>query len=639
MSDDFRHFIEELKLRTAIEEIVRERVPELRQQGRLWVACCPFHEERTPSFKVDPQRGTWRCFGACSDGGDLIRFVERFDRLEFLEAVEMLAARAGIELPRRNPAGGAKRERLAPLYALLERTQAYYASELRGAHGAAARAYWQERGIGVPTLEAFGVGLAAREGDALVRRARAAGTSFDDLETVGLARRSERGRVYDFFRERLMIPIRDIRGRPVGFGGRRLSDTAPPGAEPPPKYVNTPETPLFHKGRLIYALDRALAAVRRERHLILMEGYTDVMAAHQVGLGQVAAVLGTALTDEHAALVRRSGARRVTLVFDGDDAGRQATRRALHGLLPLELEIDVVAPPEGEDPCDLFVREGDGPFRAELARANNWLDFLLAGLDGLSGARLSAALDELLGLVGRIARPLHREERIARIAAHTGYPIESVREQFETLPERLAAAHAAEARARSSSQAARAQHQPTARRGAQPSAGTIPSPPPGAPRSAPANGSVRRAWGELCGALICDPSLVPVARPLVADCSDEELRTLLEAICAIADRPDGVVDESSLLTELGDHSVRQRLGRIAAHAARAESPQALFDGACQFLNTQRERARITREKSALSTADESQIELLRDLHQRLRHLKSPRSPEQTPGSDGAVHTR
>lgn len=682
MSDDFRQLIEEVKLRLPIEEVVRERVAELRQRGRLWEACCPFHEERTPSFKVDPQRGTWRCYGACADGGDIISFVERFDRLNFMEALEILAARVGLKLPQKRGADD-RRDRLAPLYDLLLRAQEFYARELWGSRGAQARAYWEQRGILKPTLEAFGVGFAGGDGEVLVGRARAAETRFEDLEAVGLARRSERGRAYDFFRDRHMIPIRDFRSRPVGFGGRRVHDTSPAGGQPPPKYVNTPETPLFHKGRLVYGLDRALDRVRRERHLILMEGYTDVMAAHQVGLSQVAAVLGTALTDEHAALVRKSGAQRVTLVFDGDEAGRQATKRALHGLLPLELEIDVVAPPEGQDPCDLFVSHGDAPFRASLETATGWLEFLLEGLHGLGGTHLSAALDEILGLITRIAKPLHREGCLGRVATHCGYPVSSVREQFESLPERVrerraaplgtAAPAAGRARPNRAEQLrAMDQSAPTRRaasgrahsaedaeadaaseqadrderaESAQPQGSSDAQ--PGTAREPEAareiSRSERRAWGELAGALLLDGSLVPVARPLVSDCPDEELRALLVAMCAVAERSDGLVDESSLLTELAEHPARRLVGAIAAHAARAESPPALFDGASKYLSNMRERQRIAREKSALSTADDSQLERsMRELHQRLREMKSPQLPGEasdTRGSQGALPAR
>ncbi|MCB9915728.1 MAG: DNA primase [Planctomycetes bacterium] len=361
LSQDLRRAIEEIKLRAPVEDVVREYVPDLKKRGRLWEACCPFHSEKTPSFKVDPTRGTWHCFGACSEGGDQIAFVERVTGLAFWEALEILADRTGVELPRRGKRGDDER-REDPTYEVLRRVARFYQECLQSPEGARARAYLAERGLAGDTLGAFGVGYAPASSQAVVDLARRERLPWELLAGAGLARKNDRGRAYDFFRGRLMIPIRDVEGRTVGFGARRLDD-----AEGGPKYINTAETELFKKGRLIYGLDLALREARREKHLILVEGYTDVMAAHQVGLTRVGAVLGTSTTDDHARLVRRSGAQRVSLVFDGDDAGRQAARRALAGLLPLELELEVVTLPQGQDPCDLLVNAGAEAFLAQVA--------------------------------------------------------------------------------------------------------------------------------------------------------------------------------------------------------------------------------------------------------------------------------
>ena len=582
-------------MRTPIEELVRERVPELRAHGRLWTACCPFHDEKTPSFKVDPSRGTWRCYGACQDGGDVLRFVERFDRLTFVEALELLAGRVGLQLPERRPGERAGKDALEPLYEVLARATEFYARELRGPRGAAALEYCRGRGLRDETIAAFGLGFAPAEGDALVRRATQSGQPFAVLEQAGLARRSERGRSYDFFRERLTIPIRDGRGRTVGFGARRLADSEASG----PKYVNTAETALFHKGRLIYALDRAIERVRREGRLILMEGYTDVMAAHQIGSTQVVAVLGTAFTDEHAALVRRTGAKRITLVFDGDSAGRRAAHKALAGLLPLGIEIDVATPPAGQDPCDVCTRGGAAAFEAMLGAAKPWMEFLFGDFAELSGSALAAALDELLGLVHKIGRALHREACLSEIAVRLGYPLASVREQYESMRERR--------RAPRPEGAVRAEAGPAAE---------------------PARGAaqVRRAWGELAGAALLDATLLPLVRPWIGACPDAELAAILGAIAAAADRSGQAPDESGVLTELGEHPARRLVGPILSHASRAESPLALFEGATQYLAHSRGREGVRLQKTVALHEAESDADLERterELHRRLREMKIP----------------
>ncbi|MEE8469439.1 MAG: CHC2 zinc finger domain-containing protein, partial [Planctomycetota bacterium] len=243
MSTDLesKRAIEEIKLRTPIEEVVRERLPELRKRGRLWEACCPFHEERTASFKVDPARGTWRCYGACQVGGDVIAFVQRSQNLAFPEALELLAARAGVELPRRRgrgePADG------DPGLAALAAADAFFQAELAGSGGRAAREYLRQRGVTDNTIQAFGLGWAPRSGSALVavaqrvlgdRHASGDSAAMDAWERTSLLRRSDDGRLYSFFRGRITIPIRDLKGRTVGFGARRLESGDAAG----PKYIN-----------------------------------------------------------------------------------------------------------------------------------------------------------------------------------------------------------------------------------------------------------------------------------------------------------------------------------------------------------------------------------------------------------------
>ncbi|HPF15818.1 MAG TPA: CHC2 zinc finger domain-containing protein, partial [Planctomycetota bacterium] len=310
-NQDLARAIEAIKARVSLEEVVRECVDSdfVVRSNRIWCNC-PFHDENTPSFAMQPDLGLWYCFGACGEGGDLIQFVQRRHNTSFWDSLEWLAARAGVELPRRQ--GGQKKD--DPAFLILKDAEDVYRSALAGPEGRLAREYLAQRGISAGAIEAFGIGYAPASGQTLAERidrgaVRAPGVGLDLYLAAGLVRKHDSGRVYDFFRGRLMIPIRDDRGRTVGFGARRIDA---PGSEPEgPKYINTPETPWFHKGRLIYGYDRASDEIRRSGHLVLMEGYTDVICAHQAGFRQACAVLGTATTEHHARLARRTGTRRI----------------------------------------------------------------------------------------------------------------------------------------------------------------------------------------------------------------------------------------------------------------------------------------------------------------------------------------
>lgn len=554
-SEEFRRAIESIKLRAPIEEVVRERVPALKKSGALWVACCPFHEEKTPSFKVDPRRGTWRCYGACGAGGDQISFLERFDNLAFIEVLEILAARTGVELPRRARHDRPESDPDEPALRALRFAERFFAEALATPEGRAALDYVRRRGLVDATITAFGLGYAPANGQALLEAARRDGIEFEALEAAGLARRNEQGRSYDFFRGRLVIPIRDVQGRPVGFGARRLSD----GDESGPKYINTAETRLFHKGRLVYALDRALAQVRRSGHIVLMEGYTDVMAAHQVGLPQCVAVLGTATTDEHAALIRKSGARRITLLFDGDEAGRKAAWKALAGLLHLEVVIDVVALGGGDDPCDVLVREGAAPLVAQFELARDWFEYVCDGLAGLRGVELSRAVDGVLELLAKVPRPVQRESLVQELGKRIGISVQALREQW------------------------RSAHSKAPRR-------TRPDAPNAADAVAKVESAcpplVRESFGRLIGALVLDPSLVPLARASRERLADLELAAIFDALLALYADENATIDEGALLSVLGEHPARHRVVPMVEAARTADSPRELVEGELRFLQEQ-----------------------------------------------------
>ncbi|MCC7015382.1 MAG: DNA primase [Planctomycetes bacterium] len=560
MSDDFQQIKEAIKLRSPIEEIVRERVPDLHRAGALWVACCPFHQEKTPSFKVDPRKGTWHCYGACSKGGNVIDFVMTAYNVEFLEALEILGARCGIALPERRAAARAKDE-LEPRYELMARAEAFYRKFLRRPEGAQALAYMRGRGLTDTTIDAFGIGFAPAQGAGLVDSARRQRIAVERLVELGLARVDDSGRAYDFFKGRVMFPVRDHQRRTVGFGARRLSDED----KRSPKYINTPETPLFHKGRLFYALDHALEHVRRHGHLVVVEGYTDVMAAHQVGLRSVVAVLGTATTEDHAALVRRSGARRISLLFDGDEAGRKATVRALDGLLPLDLPIDVVRLPGDEDPCDLLVREGAAPLEHHLERATPWFAFLVEWISAAAGDERYRALDTVLALLARISKPVQRDERIAQLAGALGVPVESVRAQFESLPQR------------------RRESARSERERAAPSDATTADSAPRAVAPSKLHLRLRQALRGIAGASLIDPSLALHSDGYAALCDERDLARILAVLGELHRKTLGTFAIADVFDTLGDDPAREQVSTLVAEASLAESAFALFEQNAQTI--------------------------------------------------------
>ena len=585
---EFRRAIEEIKLRAQIESIVGETV-ELKQKGRdLW-GCCPFHEERTPSFKVDPSAGSWYCFGACRKGGDVIAFVQERGNMTFMDALSLLSAQTGVELPRKKPLRTREND---PGLAALSFAEQMFREELGRPEGREAREYLASRGFDQNVIEAFGLGWAPRSGQALIDRARRAGIREDALVETGLARRSERGGgLYSFFRGRLMIPIRTERGTTVAFGGRVVGDADGP------KYVNTGETTYFHKGRLIYALDRAIDAVRRGGHLVLVEGYTDVMAAHAAGLPQVGAVLGTATTDSHAALVRRAGARRISLVFDGDEAGRRAAWRGLEGLLHLDMTLEVVPMPEGEDPADILMGDGGAEaFSARLETALPWFDFVVETVETKrpEGARaLALEVDRALELIRRLPRPVEVDGAVVELARRLDIPVQTLRAQFDGLGRRPGAGRAAGRGGQvpvSPGSAGGAEGQPAAS-GAE------------TRRSAPLEARVRTAYGSLLGAAFEDATLIPRLRPWIDRCPAPDLAHVFQAVVDLWEHEDADITPSLVMTALGAHPTRNLVPGIVEFARRADQPVHLFESAVSFLERHEQQREIARLQAEIQTLD------------------------------------
>jgi len=354
-------FIDSLLARTDIVELIDARV-KLKRAGREYTACCPFHDERTPSFYVSPTKQFYHCFG-CGAHGTAIKFLMEYDRLEFLDAVEDLAKRAGMEVPRENKPARGREDDFGPLYASTAAASTFFQTQLKTA--AHARAYLQKRGVDASTQARFELGYAPAGWDALLSALGRDESQRALLDKVGLLSKNDAGRTYDKFRDRLIFPIHDRRGRVIAFGGRVLS------ADDSPKYLNSPETPLFRKGRELYGLWQVRQTHSRIPRLIVVEGYMDVVSLFQFGVTQAVATLGTATTPDHAELLFRNSGD-VYFCFDGDRAGRAAAWKALESTLPRlkdGRQAWFLFLPEGEDPDTVVRSEGAEGFDRRLQQA------------------------------------------------------------------------------------------------------------------------------------------------------------------------------------------------------------------------------------------------------------------------------
>lgn len=371
---------DEIKTRIDIVGYVQRHVPDLRKAGRNHKACCPFHNEKTPSFVVNPERQTWRCFGACAEGGDLFTFAQKIHNWDFKEALRELAAEAGIPLRAQTPEQKSESDRREKLRGLVNTAASFYHERLREPDGDSALRYMREaRGLRDETIRGFQLGYAPDSWDWLLLSLRRLGYSDDDIVEAGLAIRNEKGRVYDRFRQRLMIPIRDERGRVVGFGGRALA------ADEGAKYINSPQSTLFDKSRLLFGLDMGKRAIRDSGAAVIVEGYMDVIQAHQAGYLNVVAQMGTAMTERQIRLIAPRHASKIVLALDADEAGQNAARRSLEvarGALSsgfagrLSVDLRILRTPEGKDPDD-FLRRSPEAWPALVAGAQAVADYVI----------------------------------------------------------------------------------------------------------------------------------------------------------------------------------------------------------------------------------------------------------------------
>ena len=411
--------------RARIDEVVREYVTLKSAGGGSLKGLCPFHEERTPSFHVTPARGMWYCFG-CAEGGDVLGFVQKIDHLSFAEAVEKLAAKSGIEL--RYVEGGAAINRQAGQRTRLvdahRAAAAYYAEQLASPEARIGREFLEQRGFDAQAARHFGVGFAPKGWDGITSHLRRKGFTDNELLAGGLVSQGNRG-VYDRFRGRLVWPIRDLGGEVIGFGARRLFED-----DDGPKYLNTPETPIYKKSQVLYGLDLARREISKVQQVVIVEGYTDVMACHLAGVTTAVATCGTSFGADHIKVLRRllmdddQMRGEVVFTFDGDAAGQRAALRAFDEDQRFVARTYVSIEPEGRDPCELRLAHGDEGVRGLIDRREPLFQFAitsaLANHDLNSAEGRVAALREAAPMVARIKDPALRPEYSRLLAGWLG---------------------------------------------------------------------------------------------------------------------------------------------------------------------------------------------------------------------------
>ena len=484
-----REYIDEVVRRSDITEVVSSYV-QLRHRGRTHTGLCPFHSEKTPSFVVYPETQSFYCFG-CGAGGDVITFVRKINNLDYVEAVKMLAGRAGMPMPEEDDKAGRLRSRVL---AINKEAARFFYEQLNAENddARAARAYWRGRGLSDSTIRRFGLGFSPNDFGALRRHLRTRGYTEEEMLASGLQKRSEKGNVYDVFRGRVMTPIFDLRGNVIAFGGRVLGDEKP-------KYINSPETLVYKKSKAMFALN--IAKKSASRRYILCEGYMDVISLHQAGFDTAVAACGTALTPDQVRLLGEY-ADEVVLCYDSDEAGQKATARSLGLFAESPVKVSVLNIPGAKDPDEFIKKYGRERFEALLNGTSNAIEYKLAKVRekydlARPADRVEYIKDAIRLLAGRLT-PTEREVYAGRLAEETDVAKANVMAQLE------AAVRANQRRAQ------RQREKELLNTGA----GADIKLPYNVPGGEKALG-VASAEQQLVAALICDPSLIPMAESRV----------------------------------------------------------------------------------------------------------------------------
>jgi DNA primase len=527
--------LQEIRERADIVQVVGERVA-LKKAGVRYVGLCPFHQEKTPSFSVHPGLGIFKCFG-CGEAGDVISFVMKFEDRPFVEVVRGLAERYGVALPvvEGSPRDAAlareakdERERLYHLNELA--TRFYHELLLKDPAAREARDYLARRGVSDESVRRFRLGFAPAAWDVTVGFFRSKKLDLDLGVTLGLVQEKERGGYYDRFRNRILFPIIGVRGEILGFGGRQLAEGDGP------KYLNSPASPIFHKGRTLYGLNIASKAVRVSGTLLVVEGYLDLIALCQAGVENVVATLGTALTEDHVALLRRH-AREVLVLFDGDEAGVHAAQKSAELLLRGGLSARVVELPPGDDPDTFVQREGREAFDRSVATAKPILEFVLESLAVRSSgtpAGKAGCVEALRPLLDAVTHPVERALYVAKVSDRLGVPEEAIRELLRRPPREATPLRA------------------LARNAMGPARATTPAP-------EIRLGALLLTHPELAAAAIREPEVF----------TREEILRLARRIAALYER-DARIDAPSVLAEIEDRELCAELVETAFTEAQLE---------------------------------------------------------------------
>ena len=555
---------------TDIVDLISEHV-QLVKKGRNYSGLCPFHDEKTPSFSVDPDRQFYHCFG-CGVGGNVFKFIQEIDRVTFVEAVKFLSERTGIALPERS--GPSREEDAAAdeLYRANDLAQKYFHHLLLNDEvGASARTYLQSRGLTDETIEHFGLGYAPPEWDALLKVAGRRGLSPQILERAGLALpRSTGSGHYDRFRDRIAFPIANLSNRTIAFGARALQ----PDQEP--KYLNSPETPIYHKGRVLYGLSETRDVIRRQDAVLVVEGYMDLISLAQIGIQHVVATSGTALTEDHCRLLARF-ARQVVLLFDGDAAGSTAAMRALEVLLGAGIDARVVSLPSEHDPDTFVQMHGPEVLIKRAENAQSVLDFYLEQLaqryDLSSVEGKGRAVETFKPLIAKLDKPqdaVRRDLLLREVAQRLSVDEQALRHEVQ----------------------ASVGHRPASRReGSEPSPTAVPDPP--------------RHELEFIGLLLNFPQFIPqTVREFVPDSlSDARTQTLCRTL--FDHHAHGkAIDLGMIMSELADDALARLAAQCAAQGFDEEQVERQWRDYLLYFQKSALQKRIDNARQALATASD-----------------------------------
>ena len=599
------HIIAQIQSSTDIVSLISQYVPGLKKAGRAYKGLCPFHKEKTPSFTVNSEEQFFHCFG-CKEGGSAFKFLMLIEHLTFPEAVHNLADRTGIQIPdtrdvdpRQAAAARTEREKI---YDALQRAASFFASQLQTDSGARARSYLDDRRIGSSTQQLWQLGFAPNSWDSLLKYLQGQSISGSVLEKAGLvSSRNESTGYYDRFRDRLMFPIIDARDRVIGFGARTLND------EQGPKYLNSPETVAFNKSECLYGLNRAKSAIADKGIAVIVEGYTDVLMTHQLGVQNVVATLGTALTRKHVELLRRY-ARRVALVYDADEAGEKASDRSIDVFLEEDFDVSIATLNEGMDPCDYALEHGPQAFEERIQQAQEILAFKLdraharhdfSRMDGRA-----RATDEILQLIPKIANEVKKSLFLQRAASELGVSESSLRARTASLDRR------------------RPQYEDAAPAGVQ-------------PKSANASQIAQR---DVISYLMKFPEDSPALfhKISIHEFADQNFQTIFQVICDQYEE-EGAVDAVKVLSMLETRWPEHPAGRIAAEIMAAGDDESLrqrLAGTLDWFDKQRKLKEVSSLKEQMKEAQSSgdSKRLMELMKQAQASLNTPASLE-TPSTN------